>query len=223
MLMFCLYDQKNPKLNLNVDVVDENNFVRNHPIVLPNEFAVRPALGSKQGSSNGSDTLVVSLQGKMDCRGYALGYLNDEEFYVVNEYFVSNNKLKCRGFDGRYLRGQKAEEGHNNHIEITILDDVSNFQVTYGVTDMASTSGSAIPTRYITADNIEAAVNNGKTVVALRLAIVVKADSDITVKTKPSFKLLNEASYTPSDNGLYKSFETTITLRNMKNFVRSNV
>jgi type IV pilus assembly protein PilW len=223
MLMVGLYDQMNPKLNLNVDVVNEDSFVRNHPIVLPNDFVVRPALGSKQGNSGGSDTLVVSLQGKMDCRGYTLGYSNDDEFYVVNEYFVSNNKLKCRGFDGRYLRGQKTEEGHNNHIEITILDDVSNFQVTYGVTDMASTSGSAIPTRYITADNIEAAANNGKTVVALRLAIVVKADSDITVETKPSFKLLNEASYTPSDNGLYKSFETTITLRNMKNFVRSNV
>lgn len=221
MLMVGLYDQMNPKLNLNVDIVNENNFVRNHPVILPNEFAVRTTLGAIQGSSGGNDTLVVSLQSNMDCRGYVLGYANDEEFYVVNEYFVDDNKLKCRGFDGRYLRGQKAAEGHNSHKSMTILDDVVNFQVTYGVTDLASTSGSAIPTRFVSADGIQSAINNGKTIVALRIALVVRADSDITVETKPSFRLLNEANYTPSDNGLYKSFETTITLRNMKNFVRS--
>ncbi len=222
MLMVGLYDQMNPNLNLDVDVVNENNFVRNNPVVLPNEFAVRTTLGSLQGAAGSPDTLVVSMQGNMDCRGYVLGYENDEEFYLVNEYFVNDNKLKCRGFDGRYLRGQKAAEGHNSHNSITILDDVVNFQVTYGVTDMASTFGSAIPTRFITADNIQAAMDNGKTVIALRIALVVKADSDITVETKPSFKLLNEANYSPNDNGVYKSFETTITLRNMKNFVRSN-
>lgn len=222
MLMVGLYDQMNPNLNLDVDTVDENNFVRNHPIILPNEFAARTALGSMQGSSGGNDTLVISLQNKMDCRGYALGYENDDEFYVVNEYFVSDNKLKCRGFDGRFLRGQKAAEGHNSHKSITILDDVVNFQVTYGVTDLASTQGSAIPTRFVDADGIQNALDNGKTIVALRIALIVKADSDITVDKKPFFRLLNEDVYTPDDNGLYKSFETTITLRNMKNFVRSN-
>jgi type IV pilus assembly protein PilW len=227
MLMVGLYDQMNPKLNIDVDVINENNFVRNHPVILPNDFAVRTALGASQGTSQGTsggnDTLVVSLQSNMDCRGYTLGYENDEEFYVVNEYFVDDNKLKCRGFDGRYLRGQKVAEGHNNHNAITILDDVANFQVSYGITDLASTLGSAIPTRFITADGIQNALNNGKTVVALRIALVVRADSDITVENKPSFRLLNEANYTPGDNGLYKAFETTITLRNMKNFVRSNI
>lgn len=221
-LMVGLYNQMNPKLNINVDVVDENNFVRNHPVILPNDFAVRTSLGAVQGTSGGNDTLVVSLQSNMDCRGYALGYLNEEEFYVVNEYFVADNKLKCRGFDGRYLRGQKVADGHNSHKSITILDDVTDFQVTYGITELASTAGSAIPTRFITADGIQLAKANGKTIVALRIALVVRADSDITVKTKPFFRLLNEANYVPDDNGLYKSFETTITLRNMKNFARSN-
>lgn len=222
MLMVGLYDQMNPKLNIDIDIVSENNFVRNHPVILPNEFAVRTELGAIQGNSGGNDTLVVSLQSKMDCRGYTLGHENDEEFYIVNEYFVDDNKLKCRGFDGRYLRGQKAAEGHNGNKLMTILDNVVNFQVTYGVTDLVSTFGSAIPTRFVTANGIQSAVDSGKTIVALRIALVVRADSDITIETKPSFKLLNEANYTPSDNGLYKSFETTITLRNMKNFVRSN-
>lgn len=222
LLMVGLYDDMNPNLNLDVDIVNENNFVKNHPVIIPAEFAVRAELGSTQGKSGGNDVLVVSLQANMDCRAYTLGYKNKENFYVVNEYFVSDNKLKCRGYDGRYLRGQKFAEGHNSHRSITILDDVVNFQVTYGVTDLTSTLGSAIPTRFITADAIKAAMNKGKTIVALRIALVVKADNDITLETKPSFNLLNEDTYTPSDNGLYKSFETTIALRNMKNFVRNN-
>ena len=52
MLMVGLYDQMNPNLNLDVDVVNENNFVRNNPVVLPNEFAVRTTLGSLQGAAS---------------------------------------------------------------------------------------------------------------------------------------------------------------------------
>ncbi|MBF7074745.1 PilW family protein [Glaciecola sp. MH2013] len=222
MLMVGLYDQLSPNINTSVDIVDENVFVRNNPVILPGTFAVRNALGSIQGASGANDTLVVSLQGSQDCRGYNLGYLNDDEFYVVNEYFVSDNRLRCRGFDGRYLRGQKAAEGHNSHNAITILDDVESFQVTYGVTSMAATNGSAIPTRFVTADGIQNEIDNGKLIVAIRIAIVVKGDSEISMDKKASFKLLNENSFTVSDFGLYKSFETTITLRNMKNFVRSS-
>jgi type IV pilus assembly protein PilW len=222
MLMVGLYDQLSPRINEDVDIVDENIFVRNNPVVLPGKFAVRADLGSEQGVGGANDTLVVSLQGSQDCRGYSLGYNNDDEFYVVNEYFVEDNKLKCRGFDGRYLRGQKAAAGHNEHKSITILDDVVNFQVTYGVTDMESTEGAAIPTRFVTADGIQTQLDDGKLIVALRIALVVKGESEISMDKKASFKLLNENSFTASDFGLYKSFETTITLRNMKNFVRSN-
>ena len=37
----------------------------------------------------------------------------------------------------------------------------------------------------------------------------------------PSFKLLDETAYQPTEKRLFKQFETTITLRNVKNFVRS--
>lgn len=141
MLMVGLYDQLSPQLNNDVDIVNENVFVRNNPIILPGKFAVRNQLGSVQGIDGASDKLVVSLQGFQDCRGYTLGYPDQEEFYVVNEYFVDDNKLKCTGFDGRYLRGLKAAEGHNAHNSVTLLDDVVSFQVTYGITDLESTQG----------------------------------------------------------------------------------
>jgi type IV pilus assembly protein PilW len=56
--------------------------------------------------------------------------------------------------------------------------------------------------------------------VSIRLAFVIKGEGDIRLDQAASFKLLNEDTLTAPDNGLYKSFETTITLRNMKNFAR---
>jgi type IV pilus assembly protein PilW len=54
------------------------------------------------------------------------------------------------------------------------------------------------------------------------MAIVVKGEGNIALDRKLSFKLLNEDSITAPDKGLYKAFETTVTLRNMRNFVRGS-
>ncbi|MFT6269684.1 MAG: type IV pilus assembly protein PilW [Alphaproteobacteria bacterium] len=180
-------------------------------------------LGSQQGVDGASDTLVVSLQALKDCRGFKLGYEQEEEFYVVNEYFVDGGRLQCRGFDGRVLRGQKAAIRHNAHAAYTILDDVLSFQVTYGVANPNSNNGETLPTRYIDASNLAAAYTASQQVVSLRMAIVVKGEGDISLDRVLTFKLLNEDLVTAPDNGLYKAFETTVTLRNMRNFVRGSI
>lgn len=222
LLMVGLYDALNPRLNDDVDIAEEEAFLRNHPIPLAGDFVSRPLLGSSQGVGGANDTLVVSLQGQQDCRGFTLGYDAGEEFYVVNEYFVSDGKLKCRGFDGRVLRGQKVAQGHNNHAAYTILDDVLSFQVNYGVADPTSNNGETVPTKYIDASALALAFDASQQVVSLRLAVVVKGEGDITIDKKFTFKLLNEDSLTAPDNALYKAFETTVTLRNMRNFVRGS-
>jgi type IV pilus assembly protein PilW len=222
LLMVGLYDTLNPNLNTAVDIAEEESFVRNHPIPLPGDFSSRLLLGSKQGADGANDTLVVSLQSAQDCRGFKLGYDDDEEFYVVNEYFVSDGKLKCRGFDGRVVRGQKAAVGHNAHAAYTILDDVLAFQVTYGIADPSSNGGETLPTQYIDASDLASAYSNNQQVVSLRMAIAVKGEGDITLDRTLSFKLLNEDSFNAPDKGLYKAFETTVTLRNMRNFVRGS-
>lgn len=222
LLMVGLYDGLNPLLNADVDITEEESFLRNHPIPIPGDFVGRLLLGSTQGVDGGSDTLVVSLQAQKDCRGFTLGYDAGEEFYVVNEYFVSDGKLKCRGFDGRVLRGQKAAEGHNGHAAYTILDDVLNFQVSYGIADPVNNNGETVPTKYIDASGLDAAFDDNKQVVGIRLAIVVKGEGDISLDQNLSFKLLGEASFDAPDKGLYKAFETSVTLRNMRNFVRGS-
>lgn len=226
LLMVGMYDELNPQIDdlANViDLVEENQFVRAHPIILPDEFGVRATLGSTQGPDGANDILVVSLLAERDCRGYQLGYPDGAMFYAVNEYFVEGDKLKCRGFDGRYLRGQKNAEGHNSHAAFTLLDGVESFQVTYGLSSFTGSNGTARPTQFVDASNLANAFANGEFVVAMRLALVVKSDAQINVDSAPTFKLLNEDAFSTNNDALYKSFETTITLRNMKNYVRSSI
>jgi type IV pilus assembly protein PilW len=223
LLMVGLYNPLDPHLNDNVDIVEEESFVRNHPIPIPGDFSNRTMLGSEQGVDGASDTLVFSLQATKDCRGFSLGYAMDEAFFVVNEYFVDQGKLKCRGFDGRVLRGQKAAAGHNGHAAYTILDNVLSFQVTYAMADPLSNDGETLPIRYIDASRLSDAFNAKQQVVSLRLAIVVKGEGNINLDRKLTFKLLNEDLLTAPDQGLYKAFETTVTFRNMRNFIRGGV
>jgi type IV pilus assembly protein PilW len=162
---------------------------------------------------------MVALQARQDCRGATHGYV-DEEFMVVNEYFLEGTSLKCRGFDGRVLSGLKVEVDDDR--AYTLLDDVTSFQVQYGVTDNAnSNDNSARPVKFIDADTLGAEKAAGAMVVAIRIALLLKADSDVIISPVPKFKLLNEEPIQPTQERLYKQFETTITLRNNKNFARS--
>ena len=221
-LMVGRYDPLSPDLNRSVDIVDEAAFVQNRPVILPGDLDNNLALGSIQGAVGASDTLVVGLQARRDCRGYKLGYLDNEEFYVINQYYVEDNSLKCRGFDGRVLRGQRAAVGNNGDAGFTLLDDVESFQVLYGISAIAGTGdNTGRPVNYVTADQIDAARSQGGQVVAIRLAILLEGEGEVHIDPKPTFKLLNEATLVPPTNHLYKMFETTITLRNTKNFVRT--
>ncbi|GAA6184199.1 MULTISPECIES: PilW family protein [Alteromonadaceae] len=222
LLMSGLYDILDPALNTDQDIVLESAFVRNHPVILPGDFAAFDDVGSAQGASGASDKVAVAMQGKTDCRGYKLGYADDEEFFVVNEYFVDGKTLKCRGFDGRVLRGQKVAVGHDGHSPVILLDEVESFQVQYGYTNNLLTGdNSARPVSYVTADQLPAILADNGQVVAIRIAVLIKGDAEVFLNSVPSFKLLNETAISPSENRLFKLFETTITLRNAKNLMRS--
>jgi type IV pilus assembly protein PilW len=223
LMMTGRYDVLDPNLNQLVDIVEEEAFVRSNPIPVPGDFANRVALGSLQGINGANDTLVVSLQAPRDCRGFKLGYpLADEEFYVVNEYFVNNGQLQCRGYDGRVLRGQKAAVGHAGDAAFTLLDDVLSFQVLYGITDPNDPAQRSVPVRYVDASELPVAYAANAQVVAVRLAIALKGEGQVNLDQPATFRLLNEAVITAPDNNYYQAFETTITLRNMRNFARGN-
>jgi type IV pilus assembly protein PilW len=203
-------------------VIVEGAFVQNNPVPVVGEFAAAPAKGSIEGAGANSDTLMLALQASKDCRGFKLGYLAAEEFFVVNEYFLEGTTLKCRGFDGRVLQGQKAAEDNDGDTAYTLLDGVHSFQVVYGITDnSAAQDNSALPVKFINGTNLGAEKLAGSQVVAIRIAILLKADANVLISPMPAFKLVDEDPVTPSESRLFKQFETTITLRNSKNFIRS--
>jgi type IV pilus assembly protein PilW len=221
-LMTGRYDPLSVQLDLAVDTVEEGSFVQNHPVILPNDFTLQPALGAIQGSNGANDTLVVGLQASTDCRGNSLGYAPGTEFYVINQYFVDGNQLKCRGYDGRVVRGKIPANVDVDNTAVTLLDDVYSFQVLYGITNHGVNGDySAKPVRYATADELAAEIANNSQVVAVRIALFLKGEGAVKVAIKPRVKLLNEQSIVASEEGLFKQFETTVTLRNMKNFMRN--
>lgn len=217
------YDPLNRNLNRDTDVVEEGAFLRANFIPLPGVFVSRPALGSIEGNGADSDRLVVGLQGLRDCRGYKLGYAADEEFFAVNEYYLEDNNLKCRGFDGRWLRGKKGAEGHNGHNAVTLMENVLDFQVMYGITRTDNKTMQGSPVRYIDASELVGAFAANAHVVALKVAVIIKGDGDGFVAEPATFKLFEEEKLTAPDRGLYKAFQTTITLRNANYFVRGNI
>jgi len=222
LIMTGRYDMLRPELNKDVDIVVEAAFVHNNPIPVVGDFSSGLTKGVIEGAGAASDTLMVALQANQDCTGATHGYDSavGEEFLVVNEYFLDGTSLKCRGYDGRVLRGFGAVV--DDDTAYTLLDDVISFQVQYGITDnLVSKDNSARPVKFIDADTLGAEKAAGALVVAIRIAVLLKADSDVLISPVPSFKLLNEEPIQPSEERLYKQFETTITLRNSKNFARS--
>ncbi|MCV2883122.1 PilW family protein [Aestuariibacter sp. AA17] len=216
------YDSLSPNLERSVDIVNEAAFLQNRPIIQAGDFVNAMDLGVVQGANGTNDELVIAMQSDRDCRGYKLGYGANEEFFVVNHYFVDGTNLKCRGFDGRVLRGLRAAVGTNGDKAFTLLDGVESFQVEYGVSSAAiNADDTGRPSRFVTADLLPNVLTNGAQVVAIRIAILVKGEVEITLDPVPSFTLLNEAAFTPSEKRLYKKFEGTFALRNVKNFVRS--
>ena len=214
------YDTVSATIDNSVDTVMEAAYVENHPIVLLGDMVNDATLGSKQAGAGGNDSLVVSMLDSEDCTGNSHGYAADEEFHVVNHYFISDNKLKCSGYDGRVLRGLKVSVSAPS--TVTLLDNVVSFQVQYGVSDQAENStGQAIT--YVTADALDALRANDQQVVALRWGLLLRSyENQVSQTRAPRFAVLNEDAITLDKSHYYQVFTKTLALRNMKNFVRSS-
>lgn len=214
------YDLVMATIDDSVDIVAEAAYVQNRPIALPGDFASNASLGSEQTSNGGSDKLVVSLLGTEDCTGNRHGYALNDEFHVVNYYFVTGSTLKCTGYDGRVLRGMKAQV--SSPATVVLLDNIESFQVQFGVADEITTSqGQAV--RYVTADALSALRNTNQQVVSLHWAVLLKSYQNEVQQTQAQqFAMLNETAKTLDTSHYYQVFSKTLALRNMKNFVRSS-
>ncbi|MFC3094727.1 prepilin-type N-terminal cleavage/methylation domain-containing protein [Alteromonas sediminis] len=212
------YDVLAGNIDTSVDLVTEAAFVQNHPVTLLNQFVAVPGLTTTDGAAGASDSIVVNLLAEQDCTGSNYGVAAGRSFHVVNRYFVSGDELKCQGYNGRVLRG--VANGTASSGAVTLMDGVVSFQMQYGVTTQRSLSdGSAV--QYITADQLAAATDNDQHVVSLRIAVLVQSSRSLSTLEDKTHTVLDEQDVETDEKHYGQVFVQTITLRNVKNFVRS--
>lgn len=216
-----MYNEFSANLDRNVDVDMEAIYIRSHPVVIVADYDVDPAIGSIEGADAGPDTLVVNIMSSRSCTGSNFDFANGSEFHVLNEYYIEDNTLRCRGHDGRYLRGLKAN-GANGQ-SVTILENVYDFQVLYGLSQPTGAVETGMVTSWINASRlIDFVEATGQIpIVALKIAVLVKNDEELALGQTKSLKMLGHTKFTPDDDGLYRVFETAILMRNAWNNVVS--
>ena len=213
------YDQVVARVDTTVDPLVAAAFIQNRPVGLPGDYLSSASLGSSQGGSGADDELVVNFLGREDCTGNRYGYTGNDEFHVVNRYYVSGEKLYCSGYDGRALRGVKTAKGTSK--SVVLMDNVVSFQVQYGVTATATGSqGQAV--QYVTASQLSALRAVNRQVVSVRIGVLLKSDaSQVSNIASRNIAVLNESAVTTDSGHYFQVFTQTLALRNMKNFVRS--
>jgi type IV pilus assembly protein PilW len=213
------YNEFDSNLDRSVDIEVEKNFIKDHPVVIPGDFTVDATVGSIDGNSGSSDTLVVNMMQMDSCTGSNFDFVDGTEFHVVNEYFLDGNILKCRGHDGRYLRGLKANGSSNQ--SVTLLENVYDFQVLYGITQPVGPEEVGAITSWVTADRVAAfnRTDGSSSVVAVKVAVLIKNDDEIYIENERKLKMLGNTAFQPAKDGLYRVFETVVLFRNAWNHV----
>ena len=208
------YNEVSSNLNRDIDVVVERDYIKDNPIAVEGDFVGDPTVGSiDRGNTNG-DVLTINMMASTACNGSNFDFAANEEFHVVNQYFLDGERLRCRGYDGRGLRGLKAPPADQQ--AITLLNNVHDFQVLYGVSQPIGGVETGAVTSWVTADRIDLfdRADGSQSVVAIKLAVLIKNDDDFSIDSTRQVKLLGNAAYDTPDDGLYRVFETTILFRN---------
>ncbi|GAB3004167.1 PilW family protein [Psychrosphaera aestuarii] len=208
------YNEFAANLDRSVDIEIEKAFIKDSPIVFPGDYLVDINVGSEDGAAAGPDTLVVNLMSEDSCTGSNFDFVEGDEFHTVNEYFLDNNSLKCRGHDGRYLRGLKGNGSSNQ--SVTLLENVFDFQVLYGISLPTGNVETGYVTSWVTADRVNAfdRPDGTSAVVAIKLAVLIKNDDEINFNNTRSLKMLGNNAFAQRNDGLYRVFETVILFRN---------
>ena len=209
-----MYNEYSVNLDRSVDVDVEGRYIEKHPVVLEADYAVDVAIGAKEGTGSNPDTLVINTMASESCTGSSFDFVAGSEFHVVNEYYLDSTTLRCRGHDGRYLRGLKANGSSGQ--SVALLENVHNLQFLYGISQPTAGVETGAVTSWVSADRLAAFVAADGTlpVVALKVAVLIKNDDDIAIDNNRALKLLGHEKFTPGSDGLYRVFETVILFRN---------
>jgi len=174
--------------------------------IISNAGQVTAASNLTVSSDNAnSDTLTVSFMpyGTVfteDCLGQS-GTINGR---IINNYFVQNGQLMCRG--------------SGNSIAQPIAEAVDNMQILYGIdTDVP---GDGFVDQYQDASQINTAGSaTWMKVVSVQVALLISSVDNVKdvppgVGNEDQFNLLGQNHAAPNDRLARRTFTTTIPLRN---------
>jgi len=161
----------------------------------------KDASGAKVDKSNG-DTLTVSFMpfgtNTQDC----LGQIGTVKGLIVNNYFVQNGQLMCRG--------------SGNSVAQPIAEAVDNMQILYGIYDDTNPDPKKHTFQYLKASDMS---GHWLKVVSIQVALLINSIDNVKdvapgVGNEDQFNLLGQNYIARNERLALRVFTTTIPLRN---------
>jgi type IV pilus assembly protein PilW len=163
-----------------------------------NKFTKRKDASGKKVYKPNGDILTVSFMpfgtNTQDC----LGQIGTVKGLIVNNYFVQNGQLMCRG--------------SGNSVAQPIAEAVDNMQVLYGI----DTDTDGFPNQYLKASDMS---GNWLKVVSVQVALLINSIDNVKdvapgVGNEDQFNLLGQNYVARNERLALRVFTTTIPLRN---------
>jgi len=162
------------------------------------------ATGTTDGGTANNDTISIQYQSAADCLGQATPACSDDasKQCAINKYYIAvdantnSNGLYCLGNGGA-----NAE---------VIAENVTNFQILYGID--TDTSHDGIANKYVSWNHVSA--TDRANIVSVRFALLSQTPNDVLkTPTSKNFQLLNQGVGF-NDKRIHRMYSNTVLLRN---------
>lgn len=206
-----VYKQYAPQLNTSINTVSEAQFITKHPVVLTDTFELFSMVKSNEGGAQ-ADTLVVNVMAGSSCTGSGFDFSKGEVFHVVNQYYLSGNTLRCKSYDGRYLRGLKAN-GASNY-SVALLEDVYDFQMQYAIKTTSEQDPSASVIGWFNADQLQ--IDDTRQLIAVSVELVIGSELPTYLQRQNKVKLFSNSTHFEVEGILLKPLSDVVLLTQSK-------
>lgn len=202
-----------PELNRLIDTDLESEFITKNPVVSGESFSAFPLIKSVEGEQK-SDQIVINTIAAKTCTGTNFDFNDGELFHAVNHYYIDGTTLRCKSYDGRYLRGVKLTTTSN--YSVSLLENVQDMQIQYGVQFKGISVDESDQLSWVNADvlaNINKTATADVKLVAVNVALLL-GKTLITPLAQPTqIKLLGNDHIERPKQLILRKFETMIVLQ----------
>ena len=191
--MFNPYDINHKYL---VYLDDEKTFITTTPVVQKGLFVGDINIGSSDGLS---DSLVINVSAKKSCTGSSFKSSKGDINHIVNELYLADNNIRCRAYDGRYLRALQKNTAPST--SVSIMDNVYSLQFEYLVKRH----------QHLGWMPISEVLKNEKPI-AVKVEVIIKNHLSF-YSAQATIKSLNGITFNSSTEGMYQDFELIVPIQ----------